>query len=106
MDVEQANEAPAILGYNRMACVGVVGLNGSLLVLRNGVNVFVDVLFSINQELHLHIQINSLAFSFYLSAIYASPRLAERHFMWDNLIKMSESISGPWVLLRYFNDNE
>ena len=39
-----------------------------------------------------------------MSAIYASPRLAERRLLWDNLIKVAELHALPWIMAGDFNE--
>ena len=36
-------------------------------------------------------------------AIYASPRIAERHNLWENLVKVAEMRDMSWVLAGDFN---
>ena len=42
--------------------------------------------------------------SWLFTAIYASPRTAERHVLWNNLIKVAKMHDMPWVLTGDFNE--
>ena len=39
-----------------------------------------------------------------LSAIYTSPRYAKRRLLWDNLTKVVELHTLPWIIARDFNE--
>ena len=43
-----------------------------------------------------------LSWIFY--AVYASPRNAERHILWENLIKVADLHNKPWVIAGDFNE--
>ena len=45
----------------------------------------VEVLAAIEQEIHAIIRVRSQSLSWIISAIYASPRFAERCLLWENL---------------------
>lgn len=42
--------------------------------------------------------------SWLLFAVYASPRVAERHLLWENLISIAGLHSLPWVVAGDFNE--
>lgn len=44
---------------------------------------------STEQEIHVIVKNISSNISWLMSAIYASPRLAKRRLLWDNLIKVA-----------------
>ena len=56
------------------------------------------------QEIHLVVQVNSSNHPWLLSAIYASPRVNERHLLWDNLKMIAKLHNFPWVTLGDFNE--
>ena len=64
----------------------------------------VTILSSTEQEVHATVQVRNSNFSWLLSAIYASPRYAERQMLWNNLIKVAELHNMPWVLAGDFNE--
>lgn len=46
----------------------------------------------------------SLNSSWPMFAIYASPRYAERRLLWDNLSKVAELHTLPWIITGDFNE--
>ena len=56
------------------------------------------------QEIHTVVKVRNSNFSWLFTAIYASPRTAERHVLWDNLIKVAEMHNMLWVLAGDFNE--
>ena len=44
------------------------------------------------------------SYTFFLTAIYASPNFTKRKILWNYLKDLSPSIRLPWVLLGDFND--
>ena len=64
----------------------------------------VSELASTKQEIHVIVKDISFNISWLLSAIYASPRLAERRLLWDNLSKVAELHALPWIIARDFNE--
>ena len=38
------------------------------------------------------------------STIYVSPREAERSILWNNLVRVADSHSLPWVIAEDFNE--
>ena len=67
--------------------VNNIGLTGGLWVLWDSTQVDVSELSTTEQEVHVLVNINSpnSQVPWLLSAIYTSPRLAERRLLWDNL---------------------
>ena len=64
----------------------------------------VSELSSIEQKIHSMVTDLSFNSSWLLSAIYASPKYAERHFLWDNLSTVAGLHSLPWVIAGDFNE--
>ncbi|XP_061365289.1 uncharacterized protein LOC133308655 [Gastrolobium bilobum] len=53
----------------------------------------------------IHCEVNLLnGKSFVFTAVYANPSQNIRNILWENLRSLSESISGPWILGRDFNE--
>ena len=50
------------------------------------------------------VKVRNSDFSWLFTAIYASPRIAERHILWENLIKVAKMHDMPWVLVGDFNE--
>lgn len=43
-------------------------------------------------------------FTWLISSVYASPRIAERRISWSNLSKVANLHDFPWLLLGDFNE--
>ena len=64
----------------------------------------VEVLASIEQEIHAIIQVRSQSLSWIISAIYASPRFVERCMLWENLKLIATLHDLPWAIKGDFNE--
>ena len=56
------------------------------------------------QEIHVTIKVRASNLVWLFSAIYASPRLAKRTILWNNLMHTAELHSMPWVIVENFNE--
>ena len=56
------------------------------------------------QENHIVVKVQNSNSNWLFTAVYASPRTAERHILWNNLIKVAELHNMPWVLSGDFNE--
>ena len=81
-----------------------IGYAGGLGLLWNSDRVEITALGNTEQEIHAVVNVRNSNFSWLFTAIYASPRTAERHVLWDNLIKVAEMHNMPWVLVGDFNE--
>ena len=59
---------------------------------------------STEQEIHATVKVCSSNLTWLLSAIYASPRLAERRILWENLKIVAHLHNLPWLMLGDFNE--
>lgn len=50
------------------------------------------------------VKVRPLDINWLPSAVYASPRIAERRILWNNLISISELNNMPWMLAGDFNE--
>ena len=64
----------------------------------------VTPLSSTAHEIHAVVQVPNSDSNWLFFAIYASPRSAERHILWNNLIKVVELHYMPWVLVGDLNE--
>nr|XP_023904703.1 uncharacterized protein LOC112016374 [Quercus suber] len=64
----------------------------------------VNALAITEQEIHLEVKVRSSDFAWLLSAIYASPRSAERCVLWENLTKVADLHNKPWIMAGDFNE--
>ena len=81
-----------------------IGYASGLWMLWNSDRVEVTPLSSTEQEIHAVVKVRNSNSSWMLSAVYASPRTAERHILWNNLAKVSELHNMPWVVAGDFNE--
>ena len=56
------------------------------------------------QEIHVVVKVRPLNTSWLLSAVYASPRIAERRILWNNLLSVTELNNLSWLLIGDFNE--
>ena len=56
------------------------------------------------QEIHTAVKVHASSSYWMFSAVYASPRSAERRILWDNLSNVAELHNLPWVIARDFNE--
>lgn len=80
------------------------GFTGGLWVLWDSARVEVFELASTEQEIHVIVKDISSNISWLFSAVYASPRLAERRLLWENLRKVAELHALPWIMAGDFNE--
>lgn len=56
------------------------------------------------QEIHSMIKDLSSNVSWLLTIVYANPRFAERHLLWENLASVANLHDLPWVITGDFNE--
>ena len=81
-----------------------IGYAGGLWLLWNSDLVEVVQLADTEQEIHVEVKVIASNLSWILSAVYASPRSAERYILWENLIKVVGLHNKPWVIAGDFNE--
>lgn len=62
----------------------------------------VDIIDSSDQFVHLQVTWKG-RISWFISVVYASPRLAPRQILWDDLRAIADNMEEPWVILGDFN---
>ena len=77
---------------------------GGLWMLWKTEDVEVSHLSSTEQEIHASIKVHSSNLTWLISTIYASPRLAERQILWNNLKTVAQLHNLPWLMLGDFNE--
>ena len=88
-------------GYITTDCVGYAG---GFWMLWKTKDVEVSHLSSTEQEIRASIKVHSSNLTSLISAIYASPRLAERRILWNNLKTIAQLHNLPWLMLGDFNE--
>lgn len=81
-----------------------IGYTGGLWLLWNEDRMEITQLANTEQEIHVVVKVRSSNLNWLLSAIYASPRCAEREVLWSNLMKMANLHDMPWVMAGDFNE--
>ena len=64
----------------------------------------VKVISATEQEVHALVRVSPSSSHWLLSAIYASPRFADRLVLWNNLKLIADSHNLPWAVMGDFND--
>ena len=101
---EWAKEIIDRLPFDGVIHTDTIGYAGGLWMLWNSDKVEVKLLSSTKQEIHAMVKVMNSNFSWLFTAIYASPRSAERHILWNNLNKVAELHDMPWVIVGDFNE--
>ena len=92
---DRAKEITDRLLYDGAIHTNTIGHAGVLWVLWNSEKVEVFQLASTEQEIHISIKVRNSEFSWIFSAVYASPRLAKRAILWNNLCSVADSHNLP-----------
>lgn len=77
------------LPFDGFFATNTIGYAGGLWLLWKKEDVEVSVLSVTEQEIHAIIKVRDSDLSWIISPIYASPRLAERKILWDNLSQVA-----------------
>ena len=85
--------------FDGATMANTIGFAGGIWLLWRSDLVQVDVLATIEQEIHGLIWIRSQTFNWLLSSIYASPRFVERCILWDNLKMLASLHNLLWALM-------
>ena len=81
-----------------------IGYASGLWLLWDSNRVDATPLANTEQEIHAIVKVRNSNSSWILTAVYASPRTAERIILWNNLIKTAKLHDMPWVLAGDFNE--
>ena len=101
---ERAREITDRLPFNGAIHTKTIGYAGGLWMLWNSDRVEITTLANTEQEIHIVVKVRNSNLNWMLTAIYASPRTAERNILWNNLIKVAKMHNMPWVLAGDFNE--
>ena len=92
------------LPFDGYITTDTIGYAGGLWMLWKTENVEVSHLSRTEQEIHAAIKVHSSNLTQFISTIYASPRLAERLILWNNLKTVAQLHNLPWLMLGDFNE--
>ncbi|KAK9991263.1 hypothetical protein SO802_026248 [Lithocarpus litseifolius] len=100
----RADEIIESLPFDGAAVSDTIGFVGGIWMLWRLDLVQVDVLTTIEQEIHSLIHVRSQTLNWLISAIYASPRFAEWCILRNNLRILANMHDLPWALMGDFNE--
>ena len=100
----RATEIIEGLPFDGCAVADTIGFAGGIWMLWRSDRVQVNVLAATEQEIHALVQVRSQPLNWLISAIYASPRFAERCVLWDNLKMLASLHNLPWAIMGDFNE--
>ena len=92
------------LPYDGFFFTNTIGYAGGLWLLWKKEEVEVIMLAATKQEIHATIKVCNSELTWLISAIYASPRLAKRKILWENLSQVALLHTPPWLMLGDFNE--
>ena len=92
------------LPFDGFFVTNTIGYAGGLWLLWKKEEVEVFVLAATEQEFHATIKVCNSDFTWLISSVYVSPRLAERKILWANLSQVALLHNLPWLLLGDFNE--
>ena len=101
---DRAKEISSRLPFDEAFHTDTIGYADGLWMLWNSNRVEVSILSSTEQEIHAIVKVLNSNLSWLFTVVYASPRTAERHILWENLNKVAELHNMPWVLAGDFNE--
>ena len=81
-----------------------IGFAGGIWLPWNSDRVEVVQLANTEEEIHMEVKVLPTNLSWIFTAVYTSPRCAERQILWGNLSKIVELHNLPWVITGDFNE--
>ena len=101
---DRAAKIIAGLPFDGFITTETIGYAGGLWVLWKKEEAEIDLLAAMEQEIHAMVKVCGSNLTWFISAIYASPRLAERRLVWSNLLEIAKLHNHPWLMLGDFNE--
>ncbi|GLT65819.1 hypothetical protein SLA2020_382260 [Shorea laevis] len=105
---EAAQAVVTKCGFSRSHVVESDGQAGGLWLLWNEEDVFIDVVSSTAQAIHAIVKVRFhpifSKFHWFLSGVYGRPQFELRMQLWDELRKVAQHFTGPWLVIGDFND--
>lgn len=90
------------MGLSGVFIIDLQGQSGGMWCLWNEDNWSISVVNHSDQYIHLKVTWKG-TITWFITAVYASPRLARRQALWDDLGKIAEIMDGEWMVLGDFN---
>ena len=101
---DRAKRIIADLPFDGFITTETIRYAGGLWVLWKKEEANVDHLATMEQEIHATIKVCHSNLTWFISAIYASPHLAERRLAWSNLVEIAKLHNHPWLMLGDFSE--
>ncbi|XP_050248751.1 uncharacterized protein LOC126696003 [Quercus robur] len=101
---DRANGITNQLPFDNAIHIDTIGYAGGLWLLWNSDRVDITLLSKMEQEINVTSKVCHYNCSWLLFVVYASPRLAKRSILWENLSTLSEMHSLLWVIAGDFNE--
>ncbi|XP_075095411.1 uncharacterized protein LOC142173689 [Nicotiana tabacum] len=90
--------------FTDMIEVPTNGRSGGIVLIWSSRLITIDIISFTSQEIHAMVKVYSSTQPWLFSAIYASNLFNYRKILWDNLITLHETYSGPWLIGGDFNE--
>lgn len=91
-------------GFNAFIEAPAEGLSGGTVLLWNDSTITVTEISITNQEVHYIVQVSPSTPTFMFSVIYAKNSINSHKILWYNLVRISDTWVGPWLVGGDFND--
>ena len=101
---DRAKEIINRLPFDGFIYTNTLGFAGGIWLLWNSDRVEVVSLATTEQEIHAEVKVLPSNLAWIFTAVYASPRIAERRVLWDNLAKVADLHRKPWIIAGDFNE--
>ncbi|KAI9111205.1 hypothetical protein K1719_017816 [Acacia pycnantha] len=103
--IENVTHLPCLesLGFDEVRVIPSSGRSGGLAVAWDTSRIIINIIEEERQFFHLHCSSASSP-AFFLTTVYAIPHSNLRSVLWENLQRLSQSISIPWSIIGDFND--
>ncbi|XP_075669797.1 uncharacterized protein LOC142639522 [Castanea sativa] len=101
---DRAREITSRLPFDGVIVADPIGYTGGIWLLWKLDRVEVVQLACTEKEIHVEVKVLPSNFSWIFTAMYASPRIVERQVLWENLSKVADLHSKPWIIAGDFNE--
>ncbi|KAI9090687.1 hypothetical protein K1719_028540 [Acacia pycnantha] len=92
-----------LLGFDSVRAIPSFGRSGGLTIAWKSNVISISVVEESCQFFHLHCQ-SLVSPSFFVTAVYVIPHSNLRSELWNDLLRISQSMSDPWSIIGDFND--
>ena len=93
------------LPFDEVIHTDTIGYAGGLWELWNSDKVDMSLLSNTKQEIHVVVKVRFSSATWLFSVVYASPRSAKTHVLWNNLMRVAKLHNMPWIIVGDFNEH-